>query len=89
MNWNVKKIILLIIIIYSVYQIGLWLGNTHLWDDARNIAQANIAFYASIFMGAFLSFRSEKLRYLLFFFILGVIAFELIFKVQYGDVYMP
>jgi len=89
MEMNVKKIIMLAIMIYSIFQICTWGFKTDLWDDARHIVQANIALYTCTLLGTFMTFRTGKWRYLIISLIAGVLAFEIIFQVQTGDVWVP
>ena len=81
---RIEKAALLIVMVYSLIQTALWVSRTNLWSDPRNIVQANVLYYSSIAVGSFLSLRKGKLRYLLYFFVLGFILHLLVFKIQSG-----
>ena len=89
MEMDMKKYVMLAIMIYSIFQICAWGLKTDLWNDARHIVQANIALYTCTLLGAFMTFRTGKWRYLLILLIAGVLAFGFIFQVQTGDVLLP
>jgi len=90
MEMNVKKIIMLAIMIYSIFQICTWGFKTNLWDDPRNIIQAYIAFYTCTLLGAFMTFRTGKWRYLVISLIVGVLALRFIsFQVRTEGAWVP